>query len=53
LIFLIIASQTEGVFLPFSLAELIIVCFSIFILYYVSKMFFHLYKDKNKRLETL
>jgi len=53
LIFLIIASQTEGVFLPFSLAELIIVCFSIFILYYVSKMFFHLYKYKNKRLETL
>ena len=40
-------------FLPFSLAELIIVCFSIFVLYYVSKMFFHLYKYKNKRLETL
>jgi len=47
----VLSAITE--FLPFSLAELIIVCFSIFVLYYVSKMFFHLCKYKIKRLETL
>jgi len=51
----IIATVLSAVtgFSPFSLAELIIVCFSIFVLYHVSKMFFHLCKYKNKRLETL
>ncbi|MBZ9633969.1 DUF3810 domain-containing protein [Clostridium sp. FP1] len=38
-------------FLPFSLAEIIIVSFSTFILWYVSKTIFNLFKGKNKRLE--
>lgn len=40
-------------FLPFSLAELVIVSFSTFVLFYISKTILHLYKYKNRRLETL
>ena len=39
-------------FFPFSLAELIIVCFSTFALWYISKMILDLYRYKNKRVET-
>jgi len=51
----IIATVLSAVtgFLPFSLAELIIVCFSIFVLNYVSKTIFHLCKYKYNRFETL
>jgi len=44
-----ILSAITGV-LPFSLAELIIVSFSTFILWYISKTILNLYKGKNKRL---
>ena len=40
-------------FLPFSLAEFIIVSFSTFVLWYISKTILHLYKCKNKRLKIL
>ena len=40
-------------FLPFSLAELIIVSFTAFILWYILKTIFDLYKCKNKRLKIL
>lgn len=39
--------------LPFSLSELIVVCFSTFVLLYIIKTFFLLITYKNKRLETL
>ncbi|MGH4140241.1 DUF3810 domain-containing protein [Clostridium sp.] len=47
-----ILSAVTG-FLPFSLAELIIVSFSTFVIFYISKTIFRLYKYKNKRLNTL
>ncbi|MGV8981745.1 DUF3810 domain-containing protein [Clostridium sp.] len=47
-----ILSKITG-FLPFSLAEFIIVSFSTFVLFYISKTILHLYKYKNKRLKTL
>ena len=37
-------------FLPFSLAELVIVSFAVFTLLYISKTIFKLYRSKNKRL---
>lgn len=40
-------------FLPFSLAELIIVSFSVFTLGYILNTIFKLYKCKNKRLKIL
>jgi len=40
-------------FIPFSLAELIIVSFFTFILWYISKTIFKLYRSKNKRLGIL
>ena len=40
-------------YLPFSLAELLVVSFAIFILMYILKIAFHLYKCKNKRLKIL
>jgi hypothetical protein len=40
-------------FLPFSLAELIIVSFAVFILCYILKTIIELYKCKNRRLKIL
>ncbi|MBU3113959.1 DUF3810 domain-containing protein [Clostridium lacusfryxellense] len=40
-------------FLPFSLAELIVVFFVLLILLYILKTLFELYKCKNKRLKTI
>jgi hypothetical protein len=40
-------------FLPFSLAELLIVSFTVFAVGYISKIIFELYKCKNKRLKIL
>jgi hypothetical protein len=40
-------------FLPFSLAELIVVSFAIFIIWYVLKTIVDLYKFKNKRLKII
>ena len=47
-----ILSSITG-FLPFSLAELIIVSFAFFLLWYISKTVLNLYKCKYKRLEIL
>ncbi len=49
-VYKIIASILSSItgFLPFSLAELIVICFSTFILFYISKTIFNLFKRKNK-----
>lgn len=47
-----ILSSITG-FLPFSLAELIVVFFTAFILLYILKTIFELYKCKNKRFKIL
>jgi hypothetical protein len=51
----IIATMLSSVtgFLPFSLAELILISFVALALYYVPKTILHLYKFKNKRLGIL
>jgi hypothetical protein len=51
----IIATMLSSVtgFLPFSIAELIIVFFVAFTIWYIVKTILHLYKLKNKRLEIL
>jgi hypothetical protein len=48
----IILSRLTG-FLPFSLAELIIVSFTLLTLFYVIKTLFKLYKCKNRRLKII
>ena len=40
-------------FLPFSLAELIVVSFTVFVFLYILKTILNLYKSKNKRLKVL
>lgn len=47
-----ILSKVTG-FLPFSLAELIIVYFLVFVLFHVLKIFIQLFKYKNRRLQIL
>lgn len=51
----IIASSLSAItgFLPFSLAELIIISFSTFIFWYILKTIIIIFKSKNKRLEIL
>lgn len=54
-IYKIIANILSAItgFLPFSLAELLIVSFVIFILWFILKTIFRLYKGKNKRFKIL
>ncbi|MBZ9686275.1 DUF3810 domain-containing protein [Clostridium estertheticum] len=51
----IIASILSAItgFLPFSLAELIVVSFFTFVVWYISKTIFILYRSKNKKLSIL